>query len=518
MSDNIVPTNAPSHPEMKTTPVPVPEQTIALPLFALSLLLGFAGFYLIFPERLGLGASSWALLVLALLAWHHHRQAPGAPMRLAGLYTLAAAAALCLAWRDAPLLKTGSVALYLFAIAWIHLAHAGIALRQRYLTEFICDALGLVGTWIILPISRCRVLRNATPTIPAETLSPILRGSAIAVAVLLLFGTLLAKADLRFGQLFQFSLPLDWSDWLAHGLWILLFSALAISLTAIDGRKACRGTVSSSGTVEDSEPRLGTLEALIPMAALDLLFGVFVYMQLGYLFGGEAYVQQTMGVTYAQYARHGFFELAAVAGLVLVMQLFFDWLLRGEPATGRTRFHRLALLQVLLLLGMLASAAHRMALYQEAYGLTQLRVYASAGILWIGLTVLWHSVTVLRGRRASFVIGTVIAAIGVFFVVLLANPDGMIARVNLERLARESSKDAVEVDGYWRGAKMLSNADLEVLRDLSADAVPAICASKPFEMGILSPAQFTQLLTYGKDENLLRTWSWGLWRARLAVE
>jgi hypothetical protein len=248
-----------------------------------------------------------------------------------------------------------------------------------------------------------------------------------------------------------------------------------------------------------------------------VLFAVFVYMQLGYLFGGEAYVQETMGVTYAQYARHGFFELAAVTGLVLAMQLFFDWLLRGEPATGRKRFHRLALLQVLLLLGMLASAAHRMALYQEAYGLTQLRVYASAGILWIGLTVLWHGATVLRDRRESFVVGTVVAAIAVFFLVLTANPDAMIARVNLERLARESSKGAVEVDGYWRGARILSNANLEVMRDLSADAVPAIYASKPVEMGVMSPAQAAQFLTYGDDEGLLRTWSWGRWRASLAA-
>ena len=512
MTDIVVPPINPFRPEANPPHVPTAERALALPLFALSLLLGFAGFYLIFPERLGLGASLWALLVLALLGWHHQRQVPGAPMRLAALYALAAAAALCLAWRDAPLLKVGSIVLYCFSVAWIHLSHAGIVLRKRYLTEFICDTLGLACTWLILPVSRCRVLRDVGPSIPAETLKPILRGSAIALAVLLLFGTLLAKADLRFGELFQFKLPLDWSDWLTHGLWILLFSAIAISLTALDGRKG--GSAPSRNPVDD-EPKLGALEAIIPMAALDLLFAVFVYMQLGYLFGGEAYVQETMGVTYAQYARHGFFELAAVAGLVLAMQLFFDWLLRGESATGRKRFHNLALIQVLLLLGILASAAHRMALYQEAYGLTQLRVYASAGIFWIGLTVLWHGATVLRNRREFFVIGTVIAAIAVFFLLQAANPDSMIARVNLERMAGQPQENDSEIQG--RRQRLLSNADLELLRDLSADAVPAIFASKAVEMGMVSPAQATQFLTNGKDENLLRTWSWGLWRARQAV-
>lgn len=512
MTDTAVPPIAPLRPDANTSHVPEVEQALALPLFALSLLLGFAGFYLIFPEQLGFGASLWALSVLALLGWHHQRQAPGAPMRLAALYALAVAAALCLAWRDAPVLKAGSIVLYFFAIAWIHLSHAGIALQTRYLTEFICDTLGLAGSWIILPFSRCRVLRDVGPSIPVETLKPILRGSAIAVVVLLIFGTLLAKADLRFGQLFEFKLPLDWSDWLTHGLWILLFSAIAISLTALDRRKG--GGAASRNPVDD-EPRLGALETIIPMAALDLLFAVFVYMQLGYLFGGEAYVQETMGVTYAQYARHGFFELAAVAGLVLAMQLFFDWLLRGEPTAGRKRFHNLALIQVLLLLGILASAAHRMALYQEAYGLTQLRLYASAGILWIGLTVLWHGATVLRNRRDRFVIGTVIAAIAVFFLVQAANPDGMIARVNLERMARQPQEN--DSDMRLRRPRNQSNADLEVLRELSADAVPAIQASTPVQMGMVSPAQASRFLTYSGDENLMRTWSWGRWRARLAV-
>ncbi|MCC6143115.1 MAG: DUF4173 domain-containing protein, partial [Candidatus Hydrogenedentes bacterium] len=313
MTEITVPTPDPLHPDTNPPANPEIKQALAFPLFALSMFLGFAGHYLIFPEQLGLGASLWALLVLLLLAWHHQRRVHGAPKRLAALYALAATAALCLAWRDAPLLKAGSVALYLFAIAWIHLAHAGIALRKRYLTEFLCDALGLLGSWIVIPFSRCRVIREVTPGIPAATLRPVLRGLAITVVVLLLFGTLLAKADFRFAQLFQFSLPLDWSDWLAHALWILLFSATAISLTALDGLLGQAGAYTASRNVVDSEPRLGALEAIIPMAALDILFGVFVVMQLGYLFGGEAYVQETMGVTYAQYARHGFFELAAVA-------------------------------------------------------------------------------------------------------------------------------------------------------------------------------------------------------------
>ena len=42
-------------------------------------------------------------------------------------------------------------------------------------------------------------------------------------------------------------------------------------------------------------------------------------VQLRYLFGGAALVHVTAGLTYAQYARRGFFELVTVAALLLAL-------------------------------------------------------------------------------------------------------------------------------------------------------------------------------------------------------
>ena len=69
-------------------------------------------------------------------------------------------------------------------------------------------------------------------------------------------------------------------------------------------------------------------------------------MQVRYFFGGEELVQAVTGLTYAEYARRGFFELVAVAALLLGVLLAVDWLARD--VVGRAR-HALRLLTVVLL-------------------------------------------------------------------------------------------------------------------------------------------------------------------------
>ena len=51
-------------------------------------------------------------------------------------------------------------------------------------------------------------------------------------------------------------------------------------------------------------------------------------VQFRYLFGGAALVQVSETLTYAEYARRGFFELVAVAALLLPIMLLLDWVAR----------------------------------------------------------------------------------------------------------------------------------------------------------------------------------------------
>ena len=86
---------------------------------------------------------------------------------------------------------------------------------------------------------------------------------------------------------------------------------------------------------------LGSLDVTIVLGGLVALFGLFVSVQIGWLFGGERLVRATTGLGYAQYARHGFFELVWVSLLVLPVLLGSRSALRDDDGTA-VRRHRLS--------------------------------------------------------------------------------------------------------------------------------------------------------------------------------
>jgi hypothetical protein len=233
-----------------------------------------------------------------------------------------------------------------------------------------------------------------------------------------------------------------WS-WLAAG--VLRVLCRSDGIVVVPGR---RGT-------------LGLLEVGIVLAVVDLLFLAFVAVQFRYLFGGDEQVQAIAGMSYAEYARRGFFELVTVAALSLPLLLLADWSLdQRDPARGRA-FRCLALLMLVLLDVMLASALYRMRLYTVQFGLTELRFYTSAFMGWLVLVFGWFAATVLRGRRERFGTGALLAGWLVLAALNLANPDGIIVGVNLDR------------------AEQGRPFDVAYAETLSADAVPALHRGLP---------------------------------------
>jgi hypothetical protein len=169
-------------------------------------------------------------------------------------------------------------------------------------------------------------------------------------------------------------------------------------------------------------------------------------------------VEVTAGLSYAEYARRGFFELVATAALVVPILLLADWAAGPETPRSRLLLRATMAALVVLLLGVIASAAYRMRLYQEAYGMTELRLYVSMVIVWLTALLGWLALTVLRGRRERFAFGAFLAGLACIAALHALNPHALIARVNMERAAA-----GADYDGAYLGT-------------LSADAVPAILA------------------------------------------
>ena len=179
-------------------------------------------------------------------------------------------------------------------------------------------------------------------------------------------------------------------------------------------------------------------------------------------------------------------------------------MLRQERPAHERAFRLLAGGLVALLFVVMASAVQRMRLYQEAYGLTELRLYTTAFMGWLALVFLWLVATVLRGRRERFAFGALVAGFLVLALLDGLNPDALIARTNAAR----------------GDILVASSFDDRYAASLSADAVPTLVAALPALPEGKRPAVARDILRRWSPPARVdwRAWSWGRARAWDAVD
>ncbi|MDF2655743.1 MAG: hypothetical protein K0R19_2217 [Bacillota bacterium] len=188
------------------------------------------------------------------------------------------------------------------------------------------------------------------------------------------------------------------------------------------------------------------------MTALNLIYLVFFLAQASYLFSAfEGSLPQTM--TYAEYARRGFFELCAVSAINLAV-IAGAHLIAKRDRVKVLRGETIAL--CIFTIALLATAMSKMGMYISYYGLTQLRVYTS----WFMVLLFVFFIIILLRQFKSFQGSR--AALVSFLILFLAlsygNIDGLIAKYNIGR--------------YQAGT--LESVDLEAMSYLSDAAVPEL--------------------------------------------
>lgn len=321
-------------------------------------------------------------------------------------------------------------------------------------------------------------------------------GVVLALPLLLVFGALFAGADAVFNNVLQNLVAVNLVTAVSH----VLFAGFWAVLVAGYLRGALVAQA-ASGPVADRTPALGIVPVGTALGLVNLLFLLFVVVQARYFFGGTSLVEQTTGLTYAQYARGGFFQLVWASVLVLPVLLGGDWLVRQETPLHVRSFHYLAGLLLVQLAVVMASALTRMRLYVAAYGLSEVRLFATAGMVYLALLFGWFAVTVLRGRRAWFASGGLVAGLGVLSALHIANPDALIVRYNLARPATEQAFDAAYA------------------ASLGADAVPPLLAAfRQFDAESQCTVAHRLLVRWGPAAPAdWRSWTWPRGVARRLV-
>lgn len=274
---------------------------------------------------------------------------------------------------------------------------------------------------------------------------------AVSLGLVVVFGALFAGADAAFANIVGGYLP----EWRGAALidWLLVFGLVVLGVAG-----ACSVLVSPPTVSANAPARtpLRRVEWALPVGVLVALFATFVSVQLTFLFGGSDYVLRTAGLTYAEYARHGFWQLCAVTLLALVVLGVVARRAARETAADRMWLRAMLGPLAALTLVIVGSALARMWAYQQAYGFTVLRVLVSACELWVGLVYVMVLLAGVRTRAEWLPRAVVATAVAWLLALAALDPDRFIAERNIER---------------WESSGKL---DLTYLGRLSADAVPAL--------------------------------------------
>ena len=452
---------------------------LGLSVLGAGIALGVAGDLLLRETPWGLNWVLWAALFAVGAAAAGRLGGADEPRHWPWLGGLALLFSAGLAWRASPVLGVLNL-----AAAGAAAALAAGALRAG-VSSYAASAGLLAAETIGGPFPAATDVRWSE--LPRGRLSghagAAARGFALAVPLLFLFGGLFFAADAVFEDLVRSTFDVE--DLYVHLLVIGLWTWVASGVL--------HHVLTRRDPVETPvKRRLGAVEIGVVLGTLIALFLVFVLVQLRYLFGGGDHVVETTGLTYAEYARRGFFELVTVAALALPLVLAGDALARS-----RRLFRALTLVLVLLLAVVMLSAVERMRLYTDAYGLTQLRLYTLAFMLWLAAVLAWMLATVLRDRHRWFMPGAFAAGLAAVLVLNVVNPDALIARTNLDRYA-----DGKRLDSWY-------------LTTLSTDATPVVL-DRLDEL----PRNEREFLFHnlpGGSEGW-RTWNWSRARAQAALD
>lgn len=220
--------------------------------------------------------------------------------------------------------------------------------------------------------------------------------------------------------------------------------------------KTCADKLTKEAVRQRAENRRGVPAAMAAAAMIPVLaiYGIFFFAQRQYFMAGLSGVLPE-GLSYADYARSGFFDLCKVAVINLIILslvgVFAKKGTRGESAAVRVLSIMLSVASLFLIL----TAAAKMILYVRAYGLTPKRVYSSWFMCVLAAVFVLVTVKQLVPRFRLMPV-CVCVCFALYAVLAFSSAEKLIARYNADR--------------YLDGS--LTGVDCSAMLELGDAAVP----------------------------------------------
>ncbi|MBT6253655.1 DUF4173 domain-containing protein [Candidatus Uhrbacteria bacterium] len=309
---------------------------------------------------------------------------------------------------------------YLFIMLMVSLY--GAPIKKFKIWDFVLFPLidGIASVFERVPILRQLKRRSGVS-------SRVARGSILALIVATIFIALFAAADEVARELLTRLLHVEDIMELLDDLLmiaVISFGFLFMFAPAFWKRAKIR-------EIGEAKPKkeLG-IETAIVLGTTNLVFVGFLLIQAVYLFGGKASLE-SLGLTYATYAREGFAQLIVVALIVIAI----TWAVRMIRSDKHEALNKVLNGSLLVLtLGVLWSSWTRLGLYEEAFGFTHDRLFAHYGLVVVAIILVILFAALIAKLKDNTILHSIVFTFAIALIGLnFLNPDAFIARHNIDR-------------------------------------------------------------------------------------
>lgn len=337
--------------------------------------------------------------------------------------------------------------------------------------------------WIAAPFTGLSWFSRALrPRGPVVNLGAVVRTGALLVLALLVFGALLGSADAVFGRWLSALVPeVELNEWVVRAfVGCLVFGVTLAGVYLGVNPPRVEGRISLSLRARHR------WEWLVPLTGVVVMFLGFVLAQVTALFGGEAYLQRTAGLTYAEYVHQGFAQMVVATVLTLAVMSIAA---ATAPARDRSLLRTMLGLLGVLALVVAVSALIRMEAYADAYGFTVLRLFVTVFEVWVVVMLLAVLACGAFGRAAWLPRVGLLVGASLMAALLLVNPSAWVASHNIARYDETG------------------DLDVEYLTSISQDAATVIADELPAPVARCILFEYTWT-PVGQGTGW-REWTWG---------
>ncbi len=417
----------------------------------------FARYLVVLPD--GFVTSAVFLLMFFCTLWYHHKCGYKTQVGQKVLAVVICLFACSFSVTASPLLHTFTAVFLIIAMCWYHyaVAHGHNRIPRFfffYLTRLhIMDEFG-AGYEVI-----GKRLKNSKV---GSKLRMICISLLISLPLTWVVAALLSSADAgvatllkHIGKLFTedfFEIFWEFLIGLLVGAW--MFAAMYCATNKTRYPEICDTAFEQELEKKRIIPTLGLCASITPIC---LLYAAYVISQINY-FCSAFFGKLPDTMSYAEYARRGFFELCAIAVLNLIVILVTTGCCKHTEGKQPTAAKIYGCVICLFTLFIIATAIAKMVLYINAYGLTRLRLYTT----WfmVLLAIVFVVILAMQFTNRLHPARILVTSFTVMFALLVfSRPDALVAEYNITR---------------WQNGT-LKDPDWGLICSLSDDAYTVVC-------------------------------------------